>query len=189
MIKIAITGNIASGKSQVEKIIGERFTVYDSDKLAHDVLDELTDFYGLDVFTEGKIDRKKLGKLVFENSDLKKKLEEIVHPKIKEKILELFEKHKEEQFIFVSVPLLYEAGFENMFDKVILVCVDKNIQLERLMRRNDLSEGEALARINSQILQEEKIDKADYIIYNNSDLGSLKIQTDNVIRELIKYSL
>ena len=57
------------------------------------------------------------------------------------------------------------------------------------MRRNDLSEGEALARINSQIPQEEKLNKADYIIYNNSDLGSLKIQTDNVIRELIKYSL
>ena len=186
MLKVAITGNIASGKSQVEKIIGEKFPVYDSDKLAHSVLDELTDFYGYDVFTDGKIDRKKLGKLVFENNDLKKKLEEIVHPIVKEKIYELFEIHKDEQLIFISVPLLYEAGFEKLFDKVILVTVDKEIQLERLMKRNNLSEDEALKRINSQIQQEEKLNKADYIVYNNSDLNNLKQQTEKIMQNLIQ---
>ena len=186
MLKVAITGNIASGKSQVEKIIGEKFPVYDSDKLAHNVLDEITEFYGLDVFTDGKIDRKKLGKLVFENSGLKKKLEEIVHPKVKEKIFELFEQYKDEQAIFISVPLLYESGFDSMFDKVIMVSVDEKIQLERLMKRNDLSKEEALMRINSQNSQEEKIMRADFIIYNNSDLKSLKKQTQNVIQQLVE---
>ena len=188
MLKVAITGNIASGKSQVEQIIGKKFPVYDSDKLAHDVLENLTDFYGYDVFTDGKIDRKKLGELVFSNNDLKKKLEEIVHPRVKKRIFELFEQHQNEELIFISVPLLYEAGFESIFDKVILVSVDKNIQLERLIKRNNLTEDDALTRINSQTPQEEKLNRADYIIQNNSDLNSLKEQTEKIIQELIYIS-
>ena len=183
MLKVAITGNIASGKSQVEQIIGKKFPVYDSDKLAHDVLENLTDFYGYDVFTDGKIDRKKLGELVFSNNDLKKKLEEIVHPRVKKRIFELFEQHQNEELIFISVPLLYEAGFESIFDKVILVSVDKNIQLERLIKRNNLTEDDALTRINSQTPQEEKLNRADYIIQNNSDLNSLKEQTEKIIQD------
>ena len=73
MLKVAITGNIASGKSQVEKLISDKnYTVYDTDKIAHDILDKVNDFYGYDVFTDGRIDRKKLGELVFSNPDLKK---------------------------------------------------------------------------------------------------------------------
>lgn len=185
VIKIAISGNIASGKSQVEQFLEESgFKVYDSDKIAHDVLNDITEFYGYDVFSEGKIDRKKLGKLVFSDSSIKQKLEKLTHPKIKQIILKIFEENKNEKFIFVSVPLLYEAGFDNIFDKVIFISVDEDIQLKRLMTRNGLSKEDALARINSQQSQKEKMLKADYIIENNKSINDLKIAVEQLINSL-----
>ena len=185
VLKVAVTGNIAAGKSQVEKVLENLgYPVYDSDKIAHSILDSITDFYGYDVFTAGKIDRKKLGELVFSNSHLKQKLEMLTHPKIKAEILDLFKKHSNEKYIFVSVPLLYEAGFDDIFDKVIFVSVDKNIQLKRLMQRNSLTEEDALKRINVQMPQELKIKRADFVIENNSSIEYLHEQIERIIGKL-----
>ena len=184
MLRVAITGNIASGKSQAEKYIAQLYPVYDADKLAHEVLDNIKDFYSLDVFTEGKIDRQKLARLVFDNPDIKFKLEQLVHPKVKEKILEIFKKHSKDNYVFVSVPLLYETGFDLLFDKVLLITVDKNTQLKRLMQRNNLTEEEALKRINSQSPQNDKAKKADFIIENNTDLKNLELQIKQVLLKL-----
>ena len=187
MLKVAITGNIASGKSQVEKLISDKnYTVYDTDKIAHDILDKVNDFYGYDVFTDGRIDRKKLGELVFSNPDLKKKLEEIIHPGVKEEILKIFE--KDYPIVFISIPLLFETGFDKLFDKIIFVQCDDDIRLYRLMERNQITKSQALSRMNSQQGQEEKIKKSDYILYNNSTITDLETQVK--IRNLLsKYSL
>ena len=111
MLKIAITGNIAAGKTQVEKILIKQFKVFDTDKIAHEKLNDLKEFYGFDVFTNGVIDRKKLGELVFNNPELKIKLENIIHPLIKKEVLKIFEENRNEDVIFVSVPLLFETDF------------------------------------------------------------------------------
>ena len=145
MLKIAITGNIASGKSQVEKFISEKYTVYDADKIAHQIL--------------GNVDRKKLGEKVFSDPAARKKLEEFI-------------------------PLLFETGFDALFDKIIFVQCDDDIRLQRLMRRNDFTEEQALKRMNAQQSQNEKMKKSDFIIYNNSSLEDLEKQVLILVREL-----
>lgn len=187
VLKVAITGNIASGKSEVEKLLAKNYPVYDTDKIAHQILDTLTEFEGYDVFTDSHIDRKKLGEIVFSNPDAKNKLENIIHPKVKTEIEKIFEKHKNDEVVFISVPLLYETGFETLFDKVLLITIDDDTRLERLIKRDNCTIKDALKRINSQMPQDEKAEKADFIISNNSDYEYLNNQVLVFIGELHRF--
>lgn len=180
MLRVAITGNIASGKSTVEKILTQKgFSVLDTDKVTHKLLncDEVFDaFKGFDVVENGQISRQKLGQIVFNNNDLLKKLEQILHPKIQTEIENFFKEHKSEKVVFVSIPQLFEANMENLFDKIILITADDNIRLQRLVDRNGFDKDYAQKRINAQIPQEEKIKKSDTIINNNGTLDEIEKQ-------------
>jgi len=168
MTRIALTGNIASGKSAVQKILEEQgHKVLDTDEVAHKLLTVSNKvlfeaFKDYDVFENGEFSRTKLGKLVFSDTNLRKKLEAIMHPMIAKEI-ENFDG-------IVAIPLLFEAKMENLFDKIIMVYADDEIRFKRLMKRNNLTADEAQARINSQISQDDKVDLCDYVIKNNGRL-------------------
>lgn len=197
MLKVAITGNIAAGKSEFEKLLIKRgYMVVDTDKVAHDLLendkniiDEIKSYFdGYDILNDdGSISRTKLGVVVFSNNALKYKLESMLHPLIRERIKKYFEQFEKLPIIFVSVPLLFETGFQRMFDKVILIASDENLRLQRLVKRNEFTFDHAKARIRSQMSQEEKIEMSDFVVYNNTSLANMEFQLNLILKKLIKF--
>lgn len=183
MLKVAITGNIASGKSEVEKIVSQFYPVYDVDKIAHAIL--------------GNVDRKALGEKVFSNPKALKELEEFIHPKVKQEIINVFNGIETERniagliapslnknIIFISIPLLFETGFETLFDKIVFVQCDDNLRLQRLIKRNNYTEEYAKKRMNSQLPQEDKIKNSDFVLNNNSSKEDLKAQVLELLKNL-----
>ena len=192
MIRIALVGNIASGKSTVEKFLTEKygFSVLDTDKACHFLLEKLSakiiqEFKNYEILDEnGRLSREKLGKVVFYNEDLKTKLENILYPNLRVEINRYFEENKSEKFVFIAIPLLFEANMKNLFDKIMFVYCNDEIRLERLIKRNNYTRAYAQKRLNSQLSQEEKVEKSDIIIQNNSDKITLEQEIDKALNKL-----
>jgi len=186
---IALTGGIATGKSttcNLLKLYG--FHIIDADSVAHQVLDEeavqIEKMFGSEFVENGKVNRKKLGALVFGNKEERLKLERLLHPKIKNRILELAK--KEERFgvpYFVDIPLFFERG-DYPFEKVVVVYAPQEVQIERLRKRERLSLEEAKLRLAAQMDIEQKKQLADYVIDNSKDLKHLQSQIESVIERI-----
>ena len=190
-MNIGITGSIACGKSTVsDYLIAKGYTIIDADKLGHvalnsdDVKRKLAEKFGDEILENNEISREKLGKLVFGNDDNLKILNSIIHPKIKELILKLQEEHKDEDLVFLDIALLYEANFVDLVEKVAVVYVDEDVQLERLMTRNFLSKEEAVKRIESQMSPREKASLGDFVINNSYSKKDTFQQIDEILEKL-----
>ena len=190
---IGITGSIACGKSTVSNYLKSKgYIVIDADKIGHEALDDdyvkekLILAFGNEILDDNKINRQKLGELVFGNSSNLNVLNSIIHPEIRKKILQKIDKNNDKEFIFIDVALLFEAKFDDLVDKIIVAYVDKNTQLTRLMKRNSISEKEALSRIVSQMSPIEKAKLGDYTVNNNLDVINTYEQVDKVLSELKK---
>lgn len=190
---IGITGSIACGKSTVSNYLKSKgYVVIDADKIGHEALEDdyvkekLILAFGNEILEDNKINRQKLGELVFGNSSNINVLNSIIHPEIRKKILEKIDKNNDKELIFIDVALLFEAKFDDLVDKIIVVYVDENTQLTRLMKRNSISKKEALSRIVSQMSPTEKAKLGDYMVNNNLDVINTYEQVDKVLSELKK---
>ena len=190
---IGITGSIACGKSTVSNYLKSKgYIVIDADKIGHEALDDdyvkekLILAFGNEILEDNKINRQKLGELVFGSSSNLNVLNSIVHPEIRKKILEKIDTNNDKELIFIDVALLFEAKFDDLVDKIIVVYVDENTQLTRLMKRNSISKKEALSRIVSQMSPIEKAKLGDYTVNNNLDVINTYEQVDKVLSELKK---
>jgi dephospho-CoA kinase len=191
---IGLTGGIASGKSTVSKMLLDmKIPVIDADVEARNAVRkgekayyQIIDTFGKTVLTEEEdIDRVKLGSIVFHEEQKRMQLNEIVHPAVRERMNDKKEKFKLEgyQVIVLDIPLLFESKLTFMVDKTILVYVDEKIQLERLMVRNNLSEREAIARIQSQMPLKEKVKLADEVIDNNGNIDHTREQLVEILNK------
>jgi dephospho-CoA kinase len=187
---IVLTGGIATGKSTVASLFMlHGFLIIDADKVAHEVLDEevstIESLFGKEYIKDQKVDRKKLGSLIFNDQKQKEKLEQFVHPLIKEKIIEkarVFE--QENKPYLIDIPLFFEKGNYDI-ETSIVVYTPKDIQIQRLMDRDKCSFDEALIKIENQMDIEEKKKKATIVIDNSSDLKNLQNEVERVKKLLV----
>lgn len=192
---IGLTGGIATGKTAVEKFIQNcGVPVIDADLLAHQLVQPgqtglklVVSQFGTDFLTSsGELDRQKLGELVFADQKARTILEQLLHPLIQNEVQDLrTEYHKQgHKSCVYNVPLLFEKNLTSQFDLVVTVWCDPKIQLERLMKRNNLSEPEAILRIKAQLPFWMKIKKSDYCIDNSTDLKDLEIQVRSLVKKI-----
>ncbi|MEF2093711.1 MULTISPECIES: dephospho-CoA kinase [Peribacillus] len=191
---IGITGGIASGKSTVSLYLQELgFTIVDADLASRAVVEpgeeayhQVVKAFGEDILlTDGNIDRVKLGSIIFNDQEKRLLLNGIVHPAVRNWMRLKTEAalSSGEETVFMDIPLLFESKLTFMVDKTLLIYVDEQVQLQRLMNRNGLSETEALARINSQMPLADKKALADAVIDNNGDINETKRQVKSILSE------
>ncbi|MDD5358790.1 MAG: dephospho-CoA kinase [Sulfurovaceae bacterium] len=182
---IALTGGIAVGKSSAMSFMSMYgFRCIDADKIAHDILDEQRDkiasMFGNEVLSTNGVNRAELGKIVFADANKRKDLESLLHPLIYDKIMALAQVEEKRKFpYFIDIPLFFENERYDI-DKSLVVYAPKDLQIQRLMKRNSLSYEDAMQRINSQMDIEEKKLKATYIIDNTKDIKHLQNECEKV---------
>lgn len=188
LYRIGLTGGIASGKSTVSGILREHgLLVIDADQVAREVVQpgepahrELAAYFGKDILLpDGRIDRQRLGQIVFADPLARQKLNDITHPRVQQRMDRLAEMAEQEGYclpIVLDVPLLIESNLQHTVDEIWLVVAPPEMQIERLMARNQLSRSEALARVSSQLPLTAKLPWASEVIDNSASLAHTRDQ-------------
>ncbi|MGA3281241.1 MAG: dephospho-CoA kinase [Smithella sp.] len=197
MLNVGLTGGIACGKSTVAKMFVNRGAhLIDFDRLTHEAQEpgkpawqKIVDYFGREILQpDKKIDRIKLGNIVFADKKKLSKLGKIVHPLIYqewEARLERIEKKEKHAIILSDVPLLFEGKMQYFFDLTMVVLVSQEDQINRLMKRNGWSREEAQKRLNSQMPVSEKIALADIVIDNKGTVADTERKVNEIWQELL----
>jgi dephospho-CoA kinase len=192
MVRVALTGGIASGKSMVAAELAARgATIIDADVLAREVVEPGTpalaaiiDRFGEQVVAEGRLDRARLAQIVFADSLARRDLEQIVHPAVRARSDELERAAGDAAIVVHVIPLLVETGQQGNFDLVVTVDVDHETQIQRLAARNGFTRGEAESRIAAQAGREDRNIVADVVVDNTGSVTRLREQVDALWAEL-----
>ncbi|MED3324329.1 dephospho-CoA kinase [Bacillus thuringiensis] len=193
-VVIGLTGGIASGKSTVSEMFRElSIPVIDADIIAREVVErgkpaynKIVEVFGAEVLQQdGELDRPKLGSIVFYNEEKRLQLNKIVHPAVRKEMNRQKEMYIKEgmQAIVLDIPLLFESKLTSLVDRILVVAVTPDTQLERLMKRNGFSEDEATARIQSQMPLAEKVKNADEVINNDGTIMGTKTQLQVILKK------
>jgi len=190
MLLVALTGNFGMGKSTVLPMFEKLGAVtLSSDKIVEsllkkkDVLKKIRECFGEKVFDRnGSLNKKKVAELVFRSDVLKKSLEDILHPLVFERIKKYVRDVKEKDTVVViEMPVLYERGYENRFDRTVVVYTDEEVTLHRL-EKDGIQREEAILRLKAQLSVEGKIRKADFTIDNNGTLEETMVQVEKIYK-------
>jgi dephospho-CoA kinase len=200
MLRVGLTGGIASGKSTVSKIFASfGAKVLDADEVARELLlpgqpawKRLRQAFGEEFFhPDGTVKRKQLRKLVFANPEKRDQLNAIVHPEVMKEInrrSEVLSSSLQAKVLVVDVPLLLEVGVADRFDKIVVVDARESVQINRLVQRDGISAEEAKQALKAQMPLSEKVELADYVIDNNSTLADTEIKVRKVWEELLELA-
>jgi len=180
--RIGLTGGIASGKSTITDYVRKhkKIPILDADTLSRELIKpntlgykKILDYFGnqiIDKYSSDKaINRKLLKNIIFEGEKDRKWIQKLLHPLIKEKMIEACNQYKNDKIILLVVPLLFEAKFEDICTEIWLVKCTKELQMKRLVKRDKISEKKALKIINLQLNFEEKVKSSDFILDNSDD--------------------
>lgn len=195
MVRVGLTGGIASGKSAVvDELAARGAVVIDADVLAREVVEPGTEAlaaiverFGDQVLSDGQLDRPRLGRLVFADPEARRDLEQIIHPAVRRRAAELEAAAAPGSVVVHVIPLLVETGQGDDFDVVVVVDVDAATQLARLQTRNGFGVEEAEARIRAQAGRDERLAVADAVLDNRGDLDQLRSQIDDLWADLLQH--
>ncbi|MCP3025469.1 dephospho-CoA kinase [Halobacillus sp. A5] len=191
---IGLTGSIATGKSTVSKMFNEfHIPVVDADVISREVVEigepayeKIVQHFGVKVLnTDRTLDRKRLGSIVFKDKELRNQLNEIIHPEVRKQMLKQRDYYLDqgEKAVVLDIPLLFESRLTHFADRTLVVYVDEDTQLERLMKRDGSTREEAQERIRSQISIEEKAGRADKVIDNSQTIEDTFTQLKQILTE------
>lgn len=192
---LGLTGGIASGKSTADDFFKKKkIPIIDSDLIAHQIMEigqngykAVVDYFGTDILNEDQtINRRKLGGIVFNDKAKLKKLNELTHPLVHQEIKQQMAQYRvnQEKLVVVDVPLLFESGFESLCNGVLVISITPELQIERLMKRNDFTKKEAIARINNQMPLSEKEKRATYVVANTGTIDDLEKKLSDLLQEI-----
>jgi dephospho-CoA kinase len=186
-VRVGLTGGIASGKSTVADELARRGAlVIDADRLAREVVDPGTRELAMvaarfpGTVVDGRLDRAKLAAVVFADPQARRDLEGIIHPAVRRRAAELEQSAPPGSVVVHVIPLLVETGQESDFDLCVVVDVDHETQLRRLLARDGMTRAEAEARIGAQASREQRLAAADVVIDNSGSVTQLKEQIDDL---------
>ena len=193
MIRIAITGGIGSGKSYVSDLLEKRgIPIYNADNESKrltvtdvNIREGLIELLGEEVYQEGMLNKPLLASYLFASSENAAKVNGIIHPRVKADFLQWVDEHRHVGVVGLESAILYESGFDDVVDAVVMVYAPESLRLQRAMKRDQASEAQVRALMADQMDDEEKRRRADYVVMNDGSI-SLEEQLDVLAEHLKK---